>query len=408
MKKILMALMCLCVCFQFSACGLGEEDTEWIETDAKKIGKDITCGEFVIDGAVFSFPMDLQDIIDKGWHVTNNVVNKDTFKLNPGEMSDEFQMFPDDDHEHSIKVSVINVSDKSATVDKCMVASLTVKEGNFDFVLPSGLNKRSKQEDVEKTYKNADNIDEEGKQKIYQYLYTSKDGVECTVELKVYNEENATYPLSEVNYWINLDEANGFGTTGVNAADVEKFMDLTMKASYHNNFAGYVSYGIDTATGAKELYQSEIEYFVYGLMEYADINSECVTDDVYEGYCSIAKDILRKAKWEISVKETGDSSCTVELTIYPTNYFDIISPKVDEAIDNYNVKYENVDIESISDEEYAQIEADYAGMVLAAIKGAEANVEYVDGIKRTYEFTGSGLTTEAWEEIDDITMGFAS
>ena len=52
--------------------------------------------------------------------------------------------------------------------------------------------------------------------------------------------------------------------------------------------------------------------------------------------------------------------------MYPTNYFDVISDKVDEAIENFNLKYEDVDLNTLTDE---------------------------------------GFTDSQWEDIDDIIMG---
>lgn len=413
MKKLVMTLMCLCLCVQISACGLFGEDTEWIKEEAEKIGDDITCGEFVIDGEIFSFPMDLQDIIDKGWHISNNVVNEKTFQLEPGGMSDEFQMFPDDDHEHSIRVSVINVSDKNATVDKCKVATLTVKENNFDYVLPGGINRRSTQDEVEDSYDNAV-VEEKDREKIYTYKYTTDEGFVCYVKLSVYNKENANNPLSEVNYWINFEETIGsddshnsvdFGEND-ETSDIEKFIDFTMKASYHNNYAGYVSYGIDTQEGAKELYQSEVEYYVSNIMAYADITEDCVTDETYDEYCEIAKSVLSKVDWEIKdVKDNGDNTYSVEIILCPTNYFDVISDKVDEAIENFNLKYEDVDLNTLTDDEYARVEAEYADAILTVIKGLEKDIEVASEVKKTYKFTDEGFTDSQWEDIDDIIMG---
>ena len=405
MKKIVLALMCICLCLPFTACNLAEEDTAWIEEDAKKIGKDITCGEIVINGVVYSFPMEIQDIIDMGWHVTNNITNKDTFTLEPGGMTEEFQMFPNDNSEDSIKVSVINLSDKTAKVEECMVASLTVKENCFDFVLPSGLTKRNTQEDVEKTYGDPVSVEEDDLEKKYYYEYKSEDGFDCTVRLNVYNNENATNPLTEVNYWFDVEEF----TKGGQAKDVDKFIDLTLKAGMRNDFAGYVSYGIDTVDGAKALYQSEVEYFAYCLMEYADISEEYVSDELYDGYCNIAKAVLKKGKWDITnVKDNRDNTYTVELVMYPTDYFDIISPKIDAAIDSFNAKYENVDFDSLTDAEYAQVEAEYAQMVYEAIKGSESMAQNTEGIKKTYEFSDTGFSDKQWDEIDNIIMGLAS
>lgn len=396
-----MILMCMCLCIQFTACNL-LEDTDWIAQEAEKIGGKITCGEFVIDGEIFTFPMDLQDVLDKGWHISNNIDNDKTFLLEPGGTTKEFQLFPDDNHENSILVSVANLSDDKTTVDKCKVISIRLKENHFDYVLPGGLTRRNTQEDVENEYDEPMKVDEKDSKKEYTYTYTSKEGFECFVKLSVYNEENAKNPLSEVYYWTEPDEA-------AISNDVAKFINATMKVSYHNDCKEYVEYKIDTQEGAKALYMSEVEYYAYSIMEYADVNTECVTDEIYDQYCGIAKKVLSKVDWEISdIKEKGASIYTVELTIYPTNYFDVISDKVDGTIDDFNTKYENVDFNTLSDEEYLVVEIEYAKAILEAVKGLEKDIEAVSGVKRVYEFTDNGFSDSQWEEIDDIIMGVES
>ena len=403
MKKLVTIIMCLCLCVQFTACGLGKEDTKWIKEDAKKIGSDITCGEFVIDGEVFSFPMDLQDILDKGWHISNNIANDKTFLLDTGEMAEEFQLFPDDDHEHSILVSVINMTNEQVTVDKCMVMSLRVKENHFDFLLPGEITKRSTQKDVEKAYGEPVEVEEKENKKIYYYTYTTDTGYNCYVQLSVYDKDNATYPLSEVYYYIGFEEG------GSMEEECQLYVDAAMKASFHNDYKDYVANLYDTEEGAKALYQSEVEYYAYSIMEYADVDDTCITDEIFNEFCEISKTVLSKVDWKISdFAENGDDTYTVELTLYPTNYFDVISSKVDEAIDEFNTKYETVDFEAIDDAELVEIECDYANIVLNAIKGLENDAEVISGIVRVYEITGEGFTDSQWEEIDDIVMGFES
>lgn len=91
--------------------------------------------------------------------------------------------------------------------------------------------------------------------------------------------------------------------------------------------------------------------------------------------------------------------------MYPTNYFDVISDKVDEAIENFNLKYEDVDLNTLTDDEYAQVEAEYADAILIVIKGLEKDIEVASEVKKTYKFTDEGFTDSQWEDIDDIIMG---
>lgn len=398
MKKLLVLLMCLGVCLQLAACGL-EEDTKWIDEAAEKMEKDITSGEIVIDGDVFTFPMDLQDILDKGWHVSNNYSDADEFKLEPGQICEEFQLYPDDDRENAIIVSVINMTRESVTVHDCMVIYLEVDSTEFDYVLPGGITKRSTFEEIEAAYE-GEEVEEGDTNNKYLYSYTTEDGYNCEIELKAYgpstNKQTVSYSL------IYSDTSNV-------ANECIQFIDLAMKASYHNDLEEYVANLYDTKEGAEELYMSEVMYYASALMYYAYVDESYVTEEIKNEYSEIAKTLLAKAKWEISKLDVSDYeySGTVELTLYPTNYLYIIEDKVNGVIDAYNTKYADVDFDTVDDATYTEMECDYANMVLEAIKGMENEVEYADPVVKTYEIAEEVLTDEEWEEIDDIIMGLA-
>ena len=438
MKKLLTLMLCIVLSFSFTGCG--EEDTTWINDVAAKMSKEITSGEVYVDDDILKFPMELQDIIDQGWHITNNITNEKTFKLGVGEMTDEFLLFPDDNHEDCISVSVVNLTTGSTTVDKCSVASLSVEASEFDFVLPNGITKRSTEEDIEKAYGKAVEVAKDGSYKVYKYTYKTEAGFACVVSLKTLN---GTYPLSEVAF--SIDFNNSFveeqstsemttssekDTTTDKNTTVEKdttteeptssnvsnavynnwkdYFDACMKVCYYNNYVSYVTQGLDTIDNAKALYQSYVEYYAKAIMEYSDVTTELVTDEIFEEYCNIAKTVLKKFKWEFSnITLLADDKYSLELVLYPTNYFDLIDSQVDAAIEEYETKYASVDFDNITDEEYAEIEIDYANMVLKAIKGSENKVELTTGIKKVYEVTSQGLSDEQWDEIDNIIMGFA-
>lgn len=82
-RKLLSVILCAGMCVSMTACGLGGKD-KWVSEAAAQVDSDVRSGEFMLDGEVYTFPMSVQDMLDKGWHVSNNYENKDEFVLEPG------------------------------------------------------------------------------------------------------------------------------------------------------------------------------------------------------------------------------------------------------------------------------------------------------------------------------------
>lgn len=404
-KKVLMFIMLIGACLSLAACSMSqEEDTQWINDNKNKLSNEITSGEIMIDGEVYTFPMYLKDFLDTGWHISNNYTNADTFKLNPGYSSTEFGLFKDKEY---IQVSVINMQDEEISLNEGMVEYLKVESSEFDFLLPQGITKRNTQEDIEAAYNDAE-ITEGSGYREYTYDFTSEAGLSCQVQLNVIVNDRIINPINYVKY--NLK------ATSDDADDSELceiFIDSALRASFYNDYEKYVSYLYDTKDGAQELYESEVNYYVSFLLYYADISQDYIADEIYDKFYDIAKTVLSKVKWEISdIKYTeadkilGEGSVT--LTLYPTNYLGLIDEPIEEAIAEYNSKYGEVNFDSLDEAAITEIENEYANMVLNAINGLENSVDTGSGISKKYDISESILTDEQWGEIDDILMGIAN
>ena len=76
----------------------------------------------------------------------------------------------------------------------------------------------------------------------------------------------------------------------------QTYVDACMKASFYGDYEEYVLNGFDTEKNAQQLYEDEVAYYAYGIMNYSDIYTEYVTDDVFEEYCKIAEKVLANVK----------------------------------------------------------------------------------------------------------------
>ena len=178
-----------------------------------------------------------------------------------------------------------------------------------------------------------------------------------------------------------------------NAEECAQFIDDALKASFYGDYASYVEKKFDTEDGAKELYESEVEYYSQGLMYYLGIDYETVSDEIAEGFRDLSKDILAKAKWDTPVEDLPDGATYggVEISMYPTDFLDIILEDAQAVADS-----------GVEGDEYAQ------GM-LDAITPKVGEISYREPVTGNYNINldDGVLSADDWNEIDDILMDFA-
>ena len=407
MKKLLALALSTVIAFSAVGCSEPAEDTKWISEASSKVSKEITSGQFVIDGVVYEFPMDLKYWLDNGWHVSNNYNNVDKFKLEPGTYSNEFELF--NDNKQYVTVSVINDNDKDCTVKECKVYSVEIKLSNVDTVLPQGITKRSKPAEIKSAYGEPTSQDNQRDYVYMSYTYEADDESKCVAELEVFDNKTTLEPCSVVKYyfmsfdeiWDNLVEEKGIEEA------CKIYMNATMKASYQGDFKDYVDFCIVNKSDAEKLYQSEISYFAEFLRYYTDLTEDYVSDDTKARFEAVAKKVLSKVFWEVqSVEDKGSGDCELTIKLYPTNFLDIIDADVTEAIDKWNEKYEDVDFDSLSDAEYAACEQEYIEAILVVMENNADKAGTKDALTGIYEIDTEDnfISDEDWDEIDDVLM----
>lgn len=417
LRKVAAFLLCIAmiICTYGCAGKLGGElvdkftgeDTKWIDESATKIGKEITSGQFVLDGVVYEFPMDLKQWLDNGWHVSNNYSNKDNFTLNPGATSTEFELYNTDNN--YVRVSVLNDTNSDAKLEDCMVYSLYMSLTEVDVVFPQGISKRNKPAEIITAYGEPLSKGDSSEHIEALYSYTDDDSRTCYVELGVYDNNYTIDPFTSVKYtvltfdtvWNSLVKEEG------DEKACEFYVDAVLNACYKADFKDYVESCIDSQSGAEELYQSEVDYFAECLMYYVDVNTEYLTDEDIARFDKIAKSVLAKVDWSVkSVNVNPFNEGTMVLELYPTNFFDITYNDISDAINNFSTKYADIDLESISDAEYIKIEQDYADMMLDAMEKNVSNAGTLSAVEKTFDIDMDEyvITTDDWMEIDDIIM----
>lgn len=369
---------------QLSACGSIGNSSAWIEEGTGKIGATLDCGQFVVNGDVHSFPSDISDWTNNGWHISNNYENKDSFELESNILSNEFEIFNDEESSQYLRLCALNLGTEPAKLDDCTTDCLKLRltEGKDDvrIVLPGGITCKSTRDDIIAAYGEPTGTDDN----YLYYTYTGKDGLEIDVSFRFPAEtaDIAEYTISDDN-WGAIN----------NADECSQYIDDALRTSFYCDYERYVENKFDTAESAQELYDSEVEYYTQGLMYYLDIDYDTVDDETAEAFREVSKKVLAKFKWDTPVvdMEDGASRGELELTMYPTDFLDIILE----------------DAQAVADS--AETEEEYNANMLAAISPKADEISYREPITKTYDIDVDNgvISSDAWDEIDDILMDFA-
>ncbi len=413
MKKALLVSFGVLLMAGFTACsGLPgkKDDTAWVEAGAAMISEDIRSGQIVIDGQVYTFPMQVSDFLDNGFHISNSYENVEEFELEPGNNSTSFELFSEDG-EHYVRVSAYNVSQENLTVDKCLVDYLYVSASDADLVLPAGIYKHSKPAELQETYTAADEWDDSESGFIKaSYHFNTTDNWNCAATIGIFDNDYTIDPLANVEYSLLNDENNYSTFLNIEGGEesTRRYIDAAMKAVYYGDFDTYTQYYSDDDT-AKELHESAVSYFASAIMQYAYMNYDDLGYNVTKNYDSIAAEVLKKVQWnikEIAMNE-DDMTGTVTLELIPTNYFDVITSAIDEAVNEVLAKYEGTDIESLTESQIITLNQSLADVVLAKIAGLESQAENKAPVEKTYQVDCQNgyLSGDDWTEIHAVMMG---
>ena len=406
MKKLRMLMLCFTFLFLAASCGK-KEDTKWIDESAAMISTEITDGQFVLDGVVYTFPMDLQYWLDNGWHISNNYGNKNTFKLDPWYNSEEFELFNEEGD--WVRVAAYNNSDEAAKLDQCMVYSVYMSLEEVDIVLPAGMTKRNKSAEVLAAYGEPDaEGDEEGKVEAF-YMFSQDDDWQCKVKLDICDDNKN--PMTSVSYQMML--FTDFWDAWVKSDGIEKaveyYVNADIKASFFGDYEDCVNYSIASQEEAEEWYAMEKAYYAETLMWYAEVNSDYMDEATLERFYELAGKILAKATWEFkNVTEGSFGGGTATIVVHPTNFLDIILDDISQVSEEWNTKYATANFDTMTDEEYAVLECDYADMLLKALDARVAETKAGEPVELVcdLDIDGTILTEDSWMNIYDALMGF--
>ena len=203
------------------------------------------------------------------------------------------------------------------------------------------------------------------------------------------------------------------GCGGVDSSFSADYVAAIMDASYKGDFEHYLSMTDSSEESAEEIYDSTVSYFAESIAYYCEVYTDDISEEIYAEYITFAEELLSKAKYTVSSSESGKDSCYVTVSVKPQNLLEQIEDDIEECVDDYNTALEAIGFETMTDEEYQELEDSYAESVLEALKENAANLEYKDNVDYTIEIIiddegyYAPANEDAWNTIDDYVMGLS-
>ena len=237
------------------------------------------------------------------------------------------------------------------------------------------------------------------------YICTTEDDWECQIGLGAFDNDYTIDPFSSVSFTI-ATEWTEFYENASGEDGCRRYIDTSLRAGFYGDFKEYVENHFSTQEDAEAFYESEVNYYASCLIYYSGINEEALDEATVEEFREIARQVLAKTKWEITDLSVTERYGKLNIDLYPTDFLDRIDDDLDNAISELQTKYAEVDVNSLSESQSAEIDQDFAEMVLNAIRGRVEEVQVKGPVSKWYFLVYSEgiLSSDDCEEIDSILM----
>lgn len=182
------------------------------------------------------------------------------------------------------------------------------------------------------------------------------------------------------------------GGKGLTTEDASKCVQVEMDATYKGKFDGFVDfYSNVTTSDAKEQYDSKVEYeaqyFIdmYGVPDLEDTSLTLEPSELQAKRSrDLYKDIYAKADYTIvSSSKQDDGTFAVKVNVKPIDVIKLVDDNFDAGFEAFWTKFDAVDTESMSDEEFANwytktFAGEYYDTLLDLLEEQIPNIGYTD------------------------------
>ena len=151
---------------------------------------------------------------------------------------------------------------------------------------------------------------------------------------------------------------------GVTASDAKDLVQGNLDEIYLGKFdPEYLKLVDITEEEARQTYEEGLEVEAEMFAYYFDIYN--MTDELKEEIIELYQEVYAQSKYTVGeASKLDESTFAVKVQVSPLDIFELVVDASEEALQPFFDKYENVDIASMSDEEYDAYDKEWADAVL--------------------------------------------
>ncbi len=216
------------------------------------------------------------------------------------------------------------------------------------------------------------------------------------------------------------------GGNGLTTKDASMCIQVEMDATYRGEFSGFVDfYDNATTQDARERYDANIEgeanFFLEGMgVPSLDSASDVVPASEMQLHRAkeLYKQIYAKSDYTVvSSTKQDDGTFAVKVTIRPLDVFDLLDANYDAGFEDFWAKFEAVDTDSMTDEEYTAwytetFASEYYDTLLDLLEAQIPNIGYKDEKSIVIQVEKDEddvliITDEDWMNLDNLIIDYS-
>lgn len=187
------------------------------------------------------------------------------------------------------------------------------------------------------------------------------------------------------------------------------YIESIMDCSYHGDLERYTEVVDADSSEAEEVHNSTVEYYANELLYFNDVDSESISDELYDKYVELAREIMAKTKYTVNEATKVNDEYQVKVEIYPIDLNDITYDAVEKVIEEFNKMLDGVDTSAITEEQWLQYEEDYGESIYNVLKNALPQMGYKDVVSKVVIIQVDddgyyGISDDEWYDIDDYVV----
>lgn len=169
--------------------------------------------------------------------------------------------------------------------------------------------------------------------------------------------------------------------------DYGPYVQSLLDVSYKNDATKYLEFVDDTESAAEQYYNDTMSYWAYQMEDYFQM--VMAGEESEARMIGLMEEVFAKAKYEVEDAVSVNDYYTVQVTIYPLDFTDLVYDDVVAFVEEFNARVEAGEFGDYENDENAWIDAEiyYENGVMDVIESYLDQLSYADPVERIVKIT---------------------